>query len=161
MGIDSWPRLVDGRGQQFTVQNMLGDELNLFRSGLDGPLAFLILLPVPPVLGGDIGWEDELENQLSGYHSAGHHDPRSLMAWGPGVVECDWPGRLLFRSWSNITMSRLGLDWYSTSVKTKRHETQEWIFTKLCKLWHIRMYPGIRVRSVFSLNMKSKCEILY
>ena len=53
--MDSWPRLVDGRGQQFTVQNMLGDELNLVRSGLDGPLAFLILLPVPPVLGGDIG----------------------------------------------------------------------------------------------------------
>ena len=130
---------------------MLGDELNLFRSWLEGPLAFLILLPVPPVLGGDIGWEDELENQLSGYHPAGHHDPRSLMAGGPGgqsvaggpgVVECDWPGRLLFRSCSSITMSRLGLDWsmissllswslsiWSSSVMTGRVENFN---SKLC-----------------------------
>jgi len=30
------------------------------------------------------------------------------VAGGPGVVECDWPGRLLFRSWSSISMSRFG-----------------------------------------------------
>ena len=68
-------------------------------------------------------------------------------------MECDWPGRLLFRSCSNITMSRLGLHWsmissllgWSSSVITGR---VEYFSSKLCITSSVAKDQEDKVRSL-------------